>query len=64
MMQSACHSARVLRAPSSACLPQVSALALEPMGSHTWLCVDGEVVPFERIYAEVHRGMCCVICAA
>jgi hypothetical protein len=42
---------------------QVSALALEPMGTGTWLCVDGEVVPFERIYAEVHRGLCSVICA-
>ena len=43
---------------------QVVALVLEPLGSGTWLCVDGELVPFERIYAECHPGLCNVICAA
>ena len=42
---------------------QVVAMVLEPLGTGTWLCVDGEVLPFERIYAECHRGLMRVITA-
>lgn len=46
------------------CAVQVVALVLEPLGTGTWLCADGEVLPFERIYAECHRGLMTVITAA
>eukprot|EP00887_Chlorella_sp_A99_P004943 scaffold4.g4943.t1 len=42
---------------------RVAALAIEPLSSGTWLVVDGEVVPFRTLYAEVHPGLCCCITA-
>lgn len=29
----------------------------------SWLTLDGEAIAYERIYAEVHRGLCRVIVA-
>jgi hypothetical protein len=29
----------------------------------TWLMVDGEDIAYERIYVEVHPGLCSVIIA-
>jgi hypothetical protein len=43
--------------------PQVSALAIEPISSGTWLVVDGEKVPYTRLYAQVHAGLCNVLVA-
>ena len=43
---------------------QVSALAVEPISSGTWLVVDGEKVPYTRLYAQVHAGLCNVLVAA
>jgi hypothetical protein len=42
---------------------QVSALALEPISSGTWLVVDGEKVPYTRLHAQVHAGLCKVLVA-
>ena len=33
------------------------------MPAGTWLLLDGEEVPYERIYAEVHPGLCSVVVA-
>lgn len=32
-------------------------------GAGTWLMVDGEDIAYERIYIEVHPGLCSVITA-
>ncbi len=29
----------------------------------TWLVLDGETIPYERVYAEVHKSLCTVIVA-
>lgn len=29
----------------------------------TWLVMDGEVLPYERMFAELHPGLCKVIVA-
>ena len=29
----------------------------------SWLVLDGEAIAYERVYAEVHRGLCRVIVA-
>ncbi len=29
----------------------------------TWLVLDGETIPYERVYAEVHKSLCRVIVA-
>jgi hypothetical protein len=36
-------------------------MILEPVGGGTWLQVDGEVVPFEKILVEVHQALCNVL---
>lgn len=36
----------------------VQALVFRPMSSGTWLVVDGEVIPFEPVVAEVLPGVC------
>jgi hypothetical protein len=33
------------------------------VGAGTWLLLDGEEIAYERIYAEVHKGLCSVIVA-
>ncbi|KAK9805531.1 hypothetical protein WJX72_003548 [[Myrmecia] bisecta] len=42
---------------------KVVAMVLEPVSKDTWLVLDGEVIPSERIFAEVHRGLCRVLVA-
>lgn len=34
-----------------------------PMYAGTWLVLDGEAIPYKRIYAEVHKSLCRVIVA-
>ena len=29
----------------------------------TWLVLDGEEIPCQRVYAEVHKGLCRVVVA-
>lgn len=33
------------------------------MYAGTWLVLDGEAIPYKRIYAEVHKGLCRVVVA-
>lgn len=42
---------------------QAAALAMEPISNETWMVVDGETVPFTRLYAQVHPGLCTVLVA-
>ncbi|KAL0044874.1 hypothetical protein WJX82_000765 [Trebouxia sp. C0006] len=42
---------------------KVCALVLEPISTGTWLVLDGETIPYERVYAEVHKSLCTVIVA-
>lgn len=40
------------------------ALYIEPLAANsTWLVVDGELVPHAPLFAEVHPGLCRVVCA-
>ena len=32
--------------------------------SGTWLVMDGEVLPYERVFAELHPGLCSIMVAA
>jgi sphingosine kinase len=41
----------------------VRALVLEPLESGTTVMLDGEVVPFQPLYVEVHPGLCTVVVA-
>lgn len=36
---------------------------MEPVSSDTWMVVDGEKVPYTRLYAQVHPGLCRVLVA-
>lgn len=45
------------------CLIKVVAMVLEPTGDGTWLVVDGEVIPYQRLFAEVHPSLCNVLIA-
>lgn len=47
----------------SCTLSQVTALAMEPVSTGTWMVVDGEKVPNTRLYAQVHPGLCTVLVA-
>lgn len=29
----------------------------------TWIVMDGEVLPYERVFAELHPGICRVVVA-
>lgn len=42
---------------------KVDALVLEPVSTGTWLVLDGEAIPFQRVYAEVHPALCRVLVA-
>ncbi|KAL0029421.1 hypothetical protein WJX77_006321 [Trebouxia sp. C0004] len=42
---------------------KVCALVLQPISTGTWLVLDGETIPYERVYAEVHKSLCRVIVA-
>lgn len=43
---------------------RAAALRIEPRAlKKTWLVVDGEAMPHSLMYAEVHPGLCSVICA-
>eukprot|EP00891_Asterochloris_glomerata_P009476 jgi/Astpho2/9476/Aster-01729 len=42
---------------------KVAAMIFEPASQDTWLVLDGEVIPADKIFAEVHRGLCTVIVA-
>lgn len=44
-------------------MTRVAALVIEPLGTGTWMTVDGEVVAYEPIYLEVHQGLLNVVTA-
>lgn len=45
------------------CSMQVKAMVLEPLCNDTFLAVDGEVMPLQPLYVEVHPGLCSVCVA-
>lgn len=42
---------------------RVAALVVEPVREGTWLTIDGEQVPYEPLYLEVHQGLLTVVTA-
>ena len=38
-------------------------MVIEPMCDDTFLAVDGEVMPLQPLYIEVHSGLCSVCVA-
>ena len=57
------NRACVLLYASSKCWRMLSCAMTNVALAGTWLLLDGEEVPYERIYAEVHPGLCSVVVA-